>query len=85
MSLRLQDGAKVIGYRVGFGEVTGTIVPAHDLQKFLPNKIACLGDKLIFKYRGRNTDGILSSIWENCLKKGILFSEKKMAAYLESK
>ena len=26
------------GYRVGFGEVTGTIVPAHDLRKILPNK-----------------------------------------------
>ena len=26
------------GYRVGFGEVTGTIVPAHDLQSILPNK-----------------------------------------------
>lgn len=26
------------GYRIGFGEVTGTIVPAHDIQKILPNK-----------------------------------------------
>ena len=26
------------GYRVGFGEVTGTIVPAHDLREILPNK-----------------------------------------------
>ena len=30
------------GYRVGFGEVTGTIVPAHDLKQILPKQVTCL-------------------------------------------
>ena len=30
------------GYRVGFGEVTGTIVPAHDLQENFAKQVTCL-------------------------------------------